>query len=360
MSSINIKNRIWLFGGLICFIMIFGVVQLNRIFKISQSNKYKYQIIQNSNKTTAKSPTFETPKINILIGMAISCDMDITEITNSLKYNKNKLQIYWIFNVYDYHISPTNCNVKLTENEWNNIDNNITHSTNIHVVYHSITKLEFWLLCFNPNKFNIFKNNINIKNNGIDSFDIIGFMDNDLYLNWFNFNTFIDLMIKLDTSIIQPCILGICKQCRSSDFKDITTNHKYNRNIIAKEVDIIEIMTPFFKLNAWKIIYKMINEVKQKNNIIRFGSNWGPDVYWCNAVKNLLNNSNSCIVSFLTPLIHINTKTIDKSNIEQFEEIGKKQFEIFGKHFSQFEAKSYRNYNYKHKGQEFYANDLVE
>eukprot|EP01084_Bolivina_argentea_P311406 539028_1 len=83
------------------------------------------------------------------------------------------------------------------------------------------------------------------------------------------------------------------------------------QNIIAKQTNIVEIAAPLFTFNAWKAIHPYILNVF--SNISNcHGTDWGPNFWWCSAVKDLINGS--CMVVYYTSLIHTNTHSLNKND----------------------------------------------
>eukprot|EP01084_Bolivina_argentea_P128962 227865_1 len=124
--------------------------------------------------------------LNILIVVPINYKYNIIKHMNDLEYNSNKFNVYWYFNIYNFN----DCNSTLYDCGKFNILNN-SHSNIKITTYPWRNKVAFKMNCMNPNDKWI--NDLSI--------DYIWFTDSDLLLQYFNFNSFIQLSYNLNAPI---------------------------------------------------------------------------------------------------------------------------------------------------------------
>ena len=64
---------------------------------------------------------------------------------------------------------------------------------------------------------------------------------------------------------------------------------------------------------------------------------WGPDVIWCEYVKEKFKSPHPCVLSRFTPIIHLNSKSQPKSKTLDFEHLNayKEKYKKYSKHKSQ-------------------------
>lgn len=260
-----------------------------------------------TDETTTRDDTFiviNQNLINVLIAMPINCKYNITKNIDRLKYDKNYINIFWYFNIYDYD----QCN-----NDFNDLL--LSQNRNINITKHKIRKLIFWIDYLSPNYI-------------ADKFDFLWLIDSDLMLENFNFNAFIKLSLcsKFNLSLIQPSIMAKCKKCRGSDWENLNHDYYYHQKkkgligngLIGYSVQNIEIMAPLIRIEIWNVLYSYIYDTYKVIGKDLILTNWGVDYWWCGAIKLLINSNNNvtppCIVMEYTPIIHIDTHSLPKSD----------------------------------------------
>ena len=256
--------------------------------------KKERYLLGNTNYTIQSIADSNRDKMNILIGMAINCKYNITKNTKRLIYDKTKINVYWKFNIYDHQKCENN--------------HTIINNANIRIIKQSIRKIIFWVDHFKPD--HLFFN---------QTIDYLWLIDDDLMLETFNFNEFINLASNpiFQHSILQPSIMSKCASCPGSywdilnhDYYKSSKQKPHNFGIIGFDSHIVEIMAPLFRFKIWKLLHPYIyQQFKVIGNDLPL-PDWGLDRWWCGAVRHLLNGS--CVVLDYTPLIHLNTKTYPK------------------------------------------------
>eukprot|EP01084_Bolivina_argentea_P180583 311996_1 len=314
--------------------VVYPMNKMNKINKINKINICNHNITQENQKREQGLEKVTIPSIsinhalNILIVVAINYKYDIIKQMNDLQYNSNKFNIYWYFNIYNFN----DCNSTLYNCKFIKTLNN--SYSNIQITTYSLkNKIAFWLNCINPN--NKWINDLSIH--------YIWFTDNDLLLQYFNFNSFIQLSYNLNASISQPIIIAKCSNCQESNFYFLSYNkNTLNRGLIAKTTHFVEQMAPLFTIQTFKIIYPIMFQIFNTNIDLNI-SDQGYDCIWCGAAK--LYTGNDCIIIHYTPIIHMDTRTINKS--EEFIKAGQKMFERLQQTFPTF-------WHYKPTQKEFY------
>eukprot|EP01084_Bolivina_argentea_P276722 472232_1 len=264
--------------------------------KICKSTNHKHEIIKKQPKPTMVSLNNLTWQVNNILNVLIVTQIDckhsnksnIIKITNNLQYDVNKINVYWYFNVYDDYCSANNV-------DW-------FGKNKIKITSYPIkNKMAFWIQYVDPNLL------------PLPSLDYIWFVDHDLALNYFNFNSFIMISYQLHSSISQPIIMPRCFNCRASDFTILSLNNQtFKPGLIAVTTSFIETMAPLFTFSVFKKIHPFMKQIFNHNKDLNLTS-WYDSIWCghCGAAKNL--TGNDCTVIHYTPIIHLNTKTINKT-----------------------------------------------
>lgn len=250
-------------------------------------------------------------KTNILVLMAVDCNTTINDMIKSLNYNSLKFNVVWYFNIY---------NADKCDKTYEKIEN----PKNVHIISETISKVRFWIDFISPTKLPKIIDDV-------DKLDYIWSLDSDLLLDYFNVNGFIKLVQDLNIQIAQPSIIAKCTKCRASDWSSlnqISLKHEnYDFSIIAKANHMVEMMAPIFTWRSWVEIYPLIE--KSFENQVYNMTNWGPDLWWCSAMKNLSTEDEiACAIVHYTPIYHMNTQTIKKDNPfyqQGFESLGRQK-----------------------------------
>merc|ERR1712176_652520 len=127
---------------------------------------------------------------------------------------------------------------------------------------------------------------------------------------------------------------GKCETCRTSYWQHLV-HREIKPGPIAFSTNMVEIMAPLFKFDAWKMIYPYI----YKQYMIIGGhltkTDRGADTWWCGAAYEFANLTGPpCIVINYTPIIHLDTRTINKN--KKFGKEGKMMMNLVKKRYRRF------------------------
>ena len=165
-------------------------------------------------------------------------------------------------------------------------------------------------------------NNMNcIKNIGIGSkitqwkkitpnisklYDYLWFLDGDMGLENFNWNSYYNMLVKTNPILSQPGILPASEGEKASDWKHTCCTDK-NRNTILKcskdkWYNGIENGTPFISTKIWDLIYEKIILTDPR-------STW-ETVFFYNKIANDLNSPK--LINFFSPVVHHDFRNLNK------------------------------------------------
>ena len=283
----------------------------------------------NQHQFEIKSP------LNIMIAMAINCKYDINKVINSLQHNPKETNLFWYFNVYNSDKCGSIPNKKRKQ---------LLSNPQIQIIEKPIWKNVFWTDHLKPDDIKAKFNSVNM--------DYIWLIDDDMLLEYFNFNTFISIAMKTNSAISQPTLLSRCSTCRGSDYKHLNSHNDFiveKYGLLARSTCIIEMGAPLFKFEAWKIVQPLIVKQFRDNNDLK--TEWGEDLWWCGAVKKLMNGI--CSVIYNTPLVHMDKRAQIKS--KKYKHDGMEMINRIKTQFAEFYDGSLFEYTY-----EFYIDDVVK
>eukprot|EP01083_Nonionella_stella_P045961 123121_1 len=227
---------------------------------------------------------------NVLIVMAIDCQYDLNLLINTFPSNPLTTNIYWFFNIYN-------------KPKCGNSSSNL--GKNVRTISQRISKMRFWIDYIVPQNTTTTYNVL---------FDYVWFVDDDMFLSHFHFEEFIHISSHLSASISQPSFRSMNDGKLNTYFSVAYDTDNEYPNVIAKQTKVIEIGAPLFTWNTWLAVYPWLQRAFR---IKRHCDNtdWGPNYWWCAAAKQLTNGS--CLIIHYTPLIHMNTHTMNKDGVHE-------------------------------------------
>ena len=152
--------------------------------------------------------------------------------------------------------------------------------------------------------------------------DYVWFVDEDLDLDSFCLERFIDVAAMLDVGLAQPGISAPCPSCRGSDYEALEQRSVSNTSVVARITGFVEIMAPLIKMDVWRKVHETIEMFIGVHKLFSI-TNWCPDFWWCGLAQQMVKQNASsfktpCAVVFATPIIHFDSKTMVKD--EEFYE----------------------------------------
>eukprot|EP01083_Nonionella_stella_P146012 458661_1 len=270
-----------------------------------------------TNPVVHYSKSTHEAEISIVIAIAVGCSYNISKNTQRFQYDPRLMNVFWYMNVYNYAKCEQNYNYETL----------MQHHRNIKVIKRNMYQSDFWSEYVTPSRMlQLF-----------GTIDYVWLINEDLMIETFNFNSFVQLSLHFNTSITQPSIMSMCKHCRGSDWRDLNHNpprshhskhrHKTKSNgLVAYTVAVIENMAPLFPFKIYETIQPLMHEqymVIGKD----LKTDWG-EFWWCYLVRKSMNGS--CVLIYYTPLIHMNTNTYNKT--KEYTKEGKTMISRLRKH----------------------------
>ena len=225
-------------------------------------------------------------------------------ITNNNIFNK-KIKILLIVTVED-----SVKNVNIMKNNYKILENvdEITWCFNHFDGANELWKTEDWYYNING-----------IKNIGIGSkitqwkkitpqiskhYDYLWFLDGDMGLEKFNWNSYYNMLVNLNPILSQPGILPAFKGGRASEWPHTNLTDK-NKNTIYKgynKDNVIENGTPFISTKIWDLIYEKMILTDDR-------SDWET----CNFFNKIAIDLNSPrLINFISPVVHHDYRNLNK------------------------------------------------
>ena len=203
---------------------------------------------------------------------------NVNLIRNNYKILQNYNEITWCFNHFDG-----------TNKEWNKESwyNNMNCIKNIGIG----SKITQWK---------------KITPNISKLYDYLWFLDGDMGLENFNWNSYYNMLVKTNPILSQPGILPASEGEKASDWKHTCCTDK-NRNTILKcskdkWYNGIENGTPFISTKIWDLIYEKIILTDPR-------STW-ETVFFYNKIANDLNSPK--LINFFSPVVHHDFRNLNK------------------------------------------------
>jgi len=203
---------------------------------------------------------------------------NVNLIRNNYKILQNYNEITWCFNHFDG-----------TNKEWNKESwyNNMNCIKNIGIG----SKITQWK---------------KITPNISKLYDYLWFLDGDMGLENFNWNSYYNMLVKTNPILSQPGILPASEGEKASDWKHTCCTDK-NRNTILKcskdkWYNGIENGTPFISTKIWDLIYEKIILTDPR-------STWETVLFY-NKIANDLNSPK--LINFFSPVVHHDFRNLNK------------------------------------------------
>ena len=203
---------------------------------------------------------------------------NVNLIRNNYKILQNYSEITWCFNHFDG-----------TNKEWNKESwyNNMNCIKNIGIG----SKITQWK---------------KITPNISKLYDYLWFLDGDMGLENFNWNSYYNMLVKTNPILSQPGILPASEGEKASDWKHTCCTDK-NRNTILKcskdkWYNGIENGTPFISTKIWDLIYEKMILTDPR-------STWETVLFY-NKIANDLNSPK--LINFFSPVVHHDFRNLNK------------------------------------------------
>jgi len=203
---------------------------------------------------------------------------NVNLIRNNYKILQNYNEITWCFNHFDG-----------TNKEWNKESwyNNMNCIKNIGIG----SKITQWK---------------KITPNISKLYDYLWFLDGDMGLENFNWNSYYNMLVKTNPILSQPGILPASEGEKASDWKHTCCTDK-NRNTILKcskdkWYNGIENGTPFISTKIWDLIYEKMILTDPR-------STWETVLFY-NKIANDLNSPK--LINFFSPVVHHDFRNLNK------------------------------------------------
>ena len=137
-------------------------------------------------------------------------------------------------------------------------------------------------------------------------YDYLWFLDGDMSLEYFNWKSYYDMLVKSKPLLSQPGILPVSEGGRASDWKHTCCTDK-NRNTIFKcSKDHwtcgIENQTPFISTKIWDLIYEKMILTDPR-------STWETVLFY-NKIADDLNSTK--LINFYSQVVHHDYRNLDK------------------------------------------------
>nr|QFG74377.1 MAG: hypothetical protein [Megaviridae environmental sample] len=250
------------------------------IHTLKKNNKIKEQLTTTNNSNRfllnhiLKTNSENNIKILYIVGVENSI-RNIALLENNYEILKNKHSLDWCFNHFDGDNS-------LWKNEkW--YDNlNCTKNTK------KGTKVIQWL---------------NITPEIALDYDYLWFVDGDIGLEKFNYDSYYKMLDKFKPLLSQPSVASHTLLGKSSDWPHLRYEHQFRNTIHICDKNI-EVQTPFISTKVWNLIYE---KLKLTNPI----SIWETELFYNNLIYDL---NQIKFINFTSAVIHHDFKNLTSNN----------------------------------------------
>ena len=157
----------------------------------------------------------------------------------------------------------------------------------------------------------------------VADFDILWLLDTDMLfdLDHFPLRRFLGIAMTTRALIFQPSVIGeeAHKELRAIPTAD---------GSVARATCFVESMTAFIRSDMWRQVHSR-GLIYIEDNVLR-QSSWGIDYWWSDmaATQHLMNSTKNstihigtppCVIVQATPIVHLNTRTMPRSNSNRAE-----------------------------------------